>query len=265
MLRPASRLNSLESQLIDRQPPRGGQFAEVLINSLVGESRNLDVIDSSWQKAPPPLYKEGTKVQTPWLYRFLKEPYQLRHTTVLRMPKFNMSDEEARALANYFAAADGVPFPYQDIPQRTPPYLHEMNVVADTTKDEGKEGGYLGQSWRLLNNAKLCINCHSVGGKDVQVDPQKPQPRGPNLEYVHDRLRPDWTELWLYNPKWITPYTSMPALFPKTKAPDPDLLKNDSRLQAIGIRDALMNYPNLMERFGRVENAPAAAAGEGGE
>ncbi len=94
-------------------PPRGGTFAEWLVESLIkrGQSRSM-----AWQMSPPPLYKEGIKVQTPWLYQFLRDPYRLRHTTVLRMPRFNMSPDEAQMLANYFAAVDNEPFPYQHVP-----------------------------------------------------------------------------------------------------------------------------------------------------
>ena len=44
-------------------------------------------------------------MQTPWLYAFLKDPAKLRHTTVLRMPQFNMSDKDAATLADYITVA----------------------------------------------------------------------------------------------------------------------------------------------------------------
>ena len=65
-------------------PPRGGDFAQWLVEKL-STLRDLNR-QLAWQMAPPPLYKEGTKAQTPWLYQFLREPYRLRQTTVLRMP-----------------------------------------------------------------------------------------------------------------------------------------------------------------------------------
>ena len=40
---------------------------------------------------PPPLFGEGEKVQSNWLYEFLLDPYPIRPATFLRMPKFNMS------------------------------------------------------------------------------------------------------------------------------------------------------------------------------
>ena len=257
MLRPMAQFEVPVKDLLHIEPARGGDFAFWLIDALTGGDRSPDKIDDAWQKAPPTLYREGVKVQTAWLYRFLKDPYTLRHMTVLRMPRFNMSDEEAQTLANYFAAKDGAVFPYQAVPQREPEYLaaKQAHFGADSGSDES---GYLGQAWKVLNHQETCIKCHSVGGRMVQVDPKKPV-RGPDLENAAERLRPDWTMLWIYNPKWVLPYTSMPALFSKTKPPIKDLLDGDSQAEAAAARDALMNYPRLLERFGKVPNRPAAA------
>ena len=54
---------------------------------------------------------EGNKVQTQWLHDFLLNPYPIRPAVVLRMPRFNMSSEEASQLANYFAAVDDAQYP----------------------------------------------------------------------------------------------------------------------------------------------------------
>jgi cbb3-type cytochrome oxidase cytochrome c subunit len=231
--------------------PRGGTFAEWLVESLIkqGQARSM-----AWQMSPPPLYKEGLKVQTPWLYQFLRDPYRLRHTTVLRMPRFNMSAEEAQTLANYFAAVDDEQFPYQQIPQREPEYLTKKSEQLKKFLAP-KKTSYLAESWRVLN-APLCVKCHSVGGREFKaLDPTK-DIRGPNLEYVADRLRPDWLMVWLYKPAWITPYTSMPQPLPKDAKNFDELFGGDAGVQTIALRDALMNYHRLMEQEGKavVEN-----------
>src|SRR5207245_1420178 len=86
-------------------------------------------------QAPPALIREGEKVQPDWLFRFLKNPFEIRPVTVLRMPRFNMSDEEAMALVNYFASVDkvnnpaaGVIYPYVAIPQRDEEYFRKMSI-----------------------------------------------------------------------------------------------------------------------------------------
>jgi len=191
-------------------------------------------------------------VQTPWLYQFLLNPGKIRYTTVLRMPRFNMSSEEAQSLANYFAAKDRQRYPYQKIPQTEPPYLHEMNA---SYLKEDPLAGYLEDSWKLLDSvqyygakAKVCSQCHSIAGGQVlgTGDPTK-DIRGPNLQHAPKRLLPDWTLLWLYQPKWVTPYTSMPTNYPKGKSPIPQAFGGDSNIQTIAVRDALMNYLRLME------------------
>jgi mono/diheme cytochrome c family protein len=72
---------------------------------------------------PPPLLREGEKTQPGWLFQFLRHPFLIRPMTVLRMPRFNMSDEEAMDLVNYFNAADrinnpgiGLSYPYPPPP-----------------------------------------------------------------------------------------------------------------------------------------------------
>jgi hypothetical protein len=213
-------------------------------------NRNL-----AWQASPPPLYQEGLKVQTAWLYNFLKNPQKLRHTTVLRMPRFNMSDAEAADLANYFSAVDSSEYPYQVIPQREPEYLSEMTR---------QNPDYLKESWKMLN-APLCIKCHSVGGRDYQSTDPKTDIRGPNLGYAPDRLRPDWLALWLFKPQWITPYTSMPQPFPRNQQQFENMFGGDGLKQTIADRDALVNYHRLLESQGKViwdVPAPKAAAKE---
>ena len=247
-------------------PARGGQYAEWLVNRLV-ETKQAKEPTLAWQMSPPPLYKEGTKVQTPWLFNFLKNPGKIRHTTVLRMPRFNMSDDEAQSLANYFAAVDGVPYPYQLISEREPSYLSQRDADFHA-KFPDKSNDYLSESWKMLN-VPLCIKCHSVGGNQVKISDPAKDIRGPNLDLTADRLRPDWTLLWLYKPNWITPYTSMPVPLPMQQPGSqprfPDLFGDDGLKQTISLRDALMNYHKLLEREGKAPSQPVAPAVGGGE
>jgi len=252
------------NSLVDITPARGGQFAEWLVEHQMQTTADGNRY-LAWQMVPPPLYKEGIKVQTPWLYRFLLEPERLRHTTVLRMPKFNMSTDEAQSLANYFAAVDGVPYPYQPVPQRDAGYLAMKNAEVGSQLQSG--ANYLSESWKLLN-APLCIKCHSVGGRDVKITDPAKDIRGPNLEYTVDRLRPDWLLAWLYKPAWMTPYTSMPQNFTRSKALFEEIFDGAGETQTIGIRDALMNYHWLMEEYGKTEydpQTPPTATGAEGE
>jgi hypothetical protein len=98
----------------------------------------------------------------------------------------------------------------------------------------------------------------------VTVSDPKTDIRGPNLELASDRLKPDWTLLWLYRPQWITPYTSMPSPLPPqqegAQARYPELFGGSGLRQTISLRDALVNYYRLMEQEGKVASEPRPAA-----
>lgn len=107
----------------------GGAFAGILSKYLQGRdpqafggAQNLSY---SLLAGPPALIREGEKAQPGWLYQFLLNPVQLRPTTVLRMPKFSLSEDDAMALVNYFTAVDrknnpgiGLTGPYMTVPER---------------------------------------------------------------------------------------------------------------------------------------------------
>ena len=256
-LLPGARVTFVESQMVKYEGARGGEFAEWLVEELMttktGGNRSL-----AWQQAPPPLYQEGNKVQTPWLYQFLLEPTKIRYTTVLRMPKFNMSEDEARTLANYFAAADGAAFPYQEKDASDSDYLATRDMELKHAGLLAEDQSYLNESWKTLNGP-LCVKCHSLGGRKFKVSDPAKDIQGPNLNVVQNRLRADWVKLWIYNPKWITPYTSMPVNFAKNATQFPDLFKGDPESHVLSARDALMNYNRLMEDVGPTIYAPAGA------
>ncbi|MGE3806690.1 MAG: hypothetical protein AB7K24_18640, partial [Gemmataceae bacterium] len=118
------------SQLRYRADPHGGAFADLLVPYLM-KSGLADYNSPPNARAglPPPLLREGEKVQPAWLFQFLRDPQPIRPLAVLRMPRFNMSDDEAMALVNYFAAQDrlsnpgiGLDYPYFDTPQRDPDF-----------------------------------------------------------------------------------------------------------------------------------------------
>ena len=92
---------------------------------------------------PPPLHREGERVQPNWLYQFLLNPQTIRPHVILNMPRFNMSPEEASALVDYFVAVEKLTNPgtgagtsHLAIPQRDDKYWRERTpkYVADLKK-----------------------------------------------------------------------------------------------------------------------------------
>ena len=259
-----------EGQMRGKIDGRGGDFGKWLVDRLapqLSKTPGGNDFNAAWQASVPTLIGEGQKVRTPWLYQFLKNPEPLRRAVVLRMPRFNMSDAEAQTLANYFAAIDGVPFPYQLVPQNQLGYQARRAAEYAEHYPNAEDESYLTASWYVLNGP-LCRKCHNVGGNVVN-DPQ--QVKGPNLQRVEERLRPEWTQLWVYKPMWVYPYTAMPENFPPDKPAEmKKLFGGENPRQAAAVIDALFNYSTLIEQHGEttynVETpAPQPAAAGGAE
>jgi cytochrome c2 len=125
---PAGEYVPLSSKdLLARAEPFGGEFANLMVRSRYLTQRDPQSYPTQpngespeTRKAlPPPLLREGEKTQPGWLAQFLRNPIRIRPVTILRMPRFNMSEDEAMELVNYFAAADkinnpgiGLTYPY---------------------------------------------------------------------------------------------------------------------------------------------------------
>src|SRR5262249_15339826 len=85
---------SMQLELLsERSKVFGGVFADLLVPYLTKRDSTKykpdDQGDSNIARAalPPPLLREGEKVQPKWLYQFLHNPNMVRPQTVLRMPK----------------------------------------------------------------------------------------------------------------------------------------------------------------------------------
>lgn len=214
----------------------GGDLAEYLypVNVANEKEYKLDGKEQeAWGWGPPSLHGEGAKVQSQWLHSFLLDPYPLRPASVLRMPKFNMSSAEAQQLVNYFAAIDGVPYPYVDNPLTRLSYLEE---AAKTHPERFEEA--------LKIVGAQCSKCHlindySPGGSVKALAPQ--------LGRIHQRLRPEFLRKWVANPNSVLPYTGMlrvvehgkPVADGKFPGADPHA-QSEAQLQALV--DLLQNF-----------------------
>src|SRR5581483_4234783 len=110
----------------------GGTFSNLLVPYL--QKKNSTIYDrdpttgesgNGRSSLPPPLLSQGQRTQPDWLFQFLLNPTPVRRMTILRMPKFNMSTEEARMLVDYFAGVErltnpgiGLGYPLAAIPQQ---------------------------------------------------------------------------------------------------------------------------------------------------
>lgn len=184
---------------------------------------------------PPILNGQGAKVQANWLFGFLKQPIPLRPWLSVRMPTFNLTDEETLKLVRYFAARDGIdnPFVHIDEAQLSPEYVAAGELLASA-------------------DYFSCWTCHQQGDRK----PEGPQEGwAPDLALARERLKPDWIVEWIKDPQALMPGTRMPSFYDfsdEGRDGPEDVL--DSDLQQV---EALRDY--ILTLHGASAAAPMAA------
>jgi mono/diheme cytochrome c family protein len=124
----------------------------------------------------PDLTYEGSRAQRQWIISYLKDPGTLRPTLTVRMPQFNMTDQEAGTIADYFETAMQSP---------------EVDASSVKAKDFTPQMVSLGK--QLYEVKYLCQSCHTIGATGGYV--------GPALTNVGNWMTPAWIEAWLKNPQ----------------------------------------------------------------
>ncbi len=130
----------------------------------------------------PDLTWEGSSVQRAWLLDFLKNPNTLRPVLIRRMPRFNLSNDDASTLADYIMTA------YQ-----TPAFDREEVDATKLTPTEASRGK------SLFYGKYACNSCHIV-------DPDNDKGYiGPTLTQAGTRLNAPWIFHWLKNAQALRP------------------------------------------------------------
>jgi len=135
----------------------------------------------------PDLTWEGSSVQRDWLVKFFKNPGTLRPALIRRMPRFNLSDEEANQLSDYILTA------YQN-----------PAVDRDSMPLSGYPQGQVELGKQLFYGKYSCQGCHIVDTKNDKGYV------GPTLTQVGSRLTSAWMLQWLKNPQSLRPGTIEP-------------------------------------------------------
>jgi len=253
-------LSIFGSMIRQKYPAQGGDLVRLLYTRAVELARadnpNAKATEA-WGWLPPPLLGEGNKVQTEWLYSFLRDPHPIRPAVLMRMPRFNLAPDDATALANYFAARSDAAYPYEFDPRTTAGHLaaaeaNYRQALTQVPSGERPPGpGRLDHAMRIVVDSNYCVKCHLLG--DFQPEGSN-LAKAPNLAEVHRRLRPDWVRNWIANPKRYLPYTPMPVNIPyDPQAPhlggvSQQLFHGTSVEQLDGLVDLLMNFSVFTER-----------------
>ena len=139
---------------------------------------------------PPVLLDQGNKTKPEWLFGFLLEPTPLRPQLKMRMPTFQLTDEETNKLIQMFAGIEG----------------HSVGDHSSYQPDP--QLAVIGQE--LFNRGK-CTRCHMFTDTDPNTVPEGVV--APNLKLTAHRLQRSWTPRWLEDPQSIMPGANMPNYF----------------------------------------------------
>ena len=202
----------------------GGFIRPTLVEAFKKQGRSQDEAISF---APPDLIGEGKKVQPDWLFEFLKNPItSIRPWLNVRMPTFELNDDEVNQLVEYFQALEGINEPFS-----------EMNILLTSNERRAAEA--------LFSTDYLsCFSCHQVGNKKPEGPPSG---WAPDFLLSPDRLNPDWVYDWIADPQALQPGTRMPAFYPD--AAPPDILNGSGDKQIEAMRDYLMNIRQFASRL----------------
>ncbi len=168
----------------------------------------LDMYDDP-NEGPPQLNAQGFRTQTQWLYHFLDDVKPIRPWLKIRMPSFNLSNEERNKIVEGFQAK-----------------AKQQTFVEDTEKVKWEQGERAA-AVKLFENL-ACATCHTQGFNN---DPAT----APDLHKTLPRLRPAWIESWLRLPHQYIPTTPMPAFWEGGESMEPEILGGDvdKQIQAL--------------------------------
>ena len=134
---------------------------------------------------PPSLSHIADKTTREWIYAWLKDPQA--YATTATMPNFKLSDDDARDISA-FLIANSTPLPGDT-----------ATLTAKAPTDPTAGASLYGESF--------CASCHAVqnaAGNLVGGD------LGPELTRIGSKVKPEWLQAWLRNPRDYDPETAMP-------------------------------------------------------
>ena len=109
---------------------------------------------SSRRSAPPNLLGEGKKVQSDWLFGFIKAPVPIRPWLKVRMPTFGLNERETTKVVEYFARST----------RRKSVRASRAGSLAQPSIEAGK--------LLMTRDYFDCFSCHQRGAEKPQGPPE---------------------------------------------------------------------------------------------
>jgi hypothetical protein len=152
--------------------------------------------------AVPDLTLVARRLRPEWIASFIRDPHDLRPMMEETMVRTEVSEEDALAIARYFAAVAQVAPPRTgDVPELGP----------RPTAAHIREG-------QTLFSQRGCNLCHTVGNLRLGKTEQEIAAVGlgarlaPNLRFARERMDRDVLVAWIRDPHAFLPTTPMPNL-----------------------------------------------------
>jgi mono/diheme cytochrome c family protein len=133
---------------------------------------------------PPSLLHVADKTTREWIYAWLKDPQAYAATAT--MPNFKLGDDDARDISAFLMA------------ESTPLAGDSVTLTQKAAADPAAGATLYGESF--------CASCHAVqnaAGNLVGGDV------GPELTRIGSKVKPEWLQAWLRNPRVYDPETRM--------------------------------------------------------
>ncbi len=165
----------------------------------------LKAYDDDLNEGPPRLIGQGHRVQADWFHHFLGNVYPVRPSLKVRMPSFNLSNEEKNKIVAAFQAKSN---------QKTFEAVDEEVVWLPGEKVAAKK----------LFKSLDCASCHATGFTNDEAT-------APDLHHAKRRLRPSWIRKWLKDPQGILEGTVMPSFWEDGESTDSEILGGDAEKQ----------------------------------
>lgn len=168
--------------------PRLNLGRELLAREGCVHCHTIELPDGRMMKAtddPPSLSHIADKTTREWIFAWLKDPQA--YATTSTMPNFQLSDDDARDVSAFLIA------------NSTPVAGDKLTVSAKESSDPTAGPSLYGESF--------CASCHAVqnaAGNIVGGDV------GPELTRVGSKVKVEWLQAWLRNPRVYDPPTGMP-------------------------------------------------------
>ena len=168
--------------------PQLNQGRNLLSRNGCVHCHTVKLADGSNMKAtddPPSLSHIADKTTREWIYAWLKDPQAYAATAT--MPNFKLKDEDARDISAFLIA------------NSTPIVGDTLAITQKSAADPTAGGSLYGESF--------CASCHAVqnaAGNMVGGDV------GPELTRIGNKVKPEWLNAWLRNPRTYDPGTEMP-------------------------------------------------------